>query len=216
MTDETTHYETLFIVHPVHSGRNKDLCDRFRGVLEGQGATVTHFEEWGLRDLAYPIEKQNRGLYNLVQYQALAGTSDELERVMRLSDEVIRCMTVVLDEDVLPLARAEAPAPAVETAQAAEPTPAAEPEPAAAAVESAPTEPAAAAVESAPTEPAAAAVESAPTEPAAVESAPTEPEPAVAAVESAPAPDAPEESTPPEPTPAPTEAAEGVQEESKG
>ena len=194
MTDETTHYETLFIVHPVHSGRNKDLCDRFRGVLEGQGATVTHFEEWGLRDLAYPIEKQNRGLYNLVQYQALAGTSDELERVMRLSDEVIRCMTVVLDEDVLPLARAEAPAPAVETAQAAEPTPAAEPEPAAAAVESAPTEPAA----------------------AAVESAPTEPEPAVAAVESAPAPDAPEESTPPEPTPAPTEAAEGVQEESKG
>ena len=158
MTDETTHYETLFIVHPVHSGRNQALWDRFRGVLEGQGATVTHFEEWGMRDLAYPIQKQNRGLYNLVQYQASAGTSDELERVMRLSDEVIRCMTVVLDEDVLPLARAEEAtrateaAQTVETAPAAEPAPAADPEPAAAAVESAPAPDAPA--DSAPSDPA--------------------------------------------------------------
>ena len=116
MAEETTHYETLFIVHPVHSGRNQELCERFRGVLEGQGAAVTHFEEWGMRDLAYPIQKQNRGLYNLVQYQASSGTSDELERVMRLSDEVIRCMTVVLDDDVRSLARPEGAARPAETA----------------------------------------------------------------------------------------------------
>ncbi len=121
MAEETTHYETLFIVHPVHSGRNPDLCERFRGVLEGQGATVTHFEEWGMRDLAYPIEKQGRGFYNLIQYQASAGASDELERVMRLSDEVMRCMTVVLDDDVRSLA------PAVETVASEEPAPASEP-----------------------------------------------------------------------------------------
>lgn len=125
MAEETTHYETLFIIHPVHSGRNQDLCERFRGVLEGQGATVTHFEEWGMRDLAYPIEKQGRGFYNLVQYEASAGASDELERVMRLSDEVMRCMTVVLDDDVRPLAPAETTA-AAEPAVAAEPA-AAEP-----------------------------------------------------------------------------------------
>lgn len=134
MADETTHYETLFIVHPVHSGRNKDLCDRYLGVLEGRGATVTHFEEWGMRDLAYPIEKQGRGFYNLVQYQASAGTSEELERLMRLSDEVMRCMTVVLDEDVQSLARTEQPvstpepaAAAAETIAAAETETAAEP-----------------------------------------------------------------------------------------
>ena len=123
MADETNHYETLFIVHPVHGGRNKDLCERFRGVLEGQGATVTHFEEWGARDLAYPIEKQGRGLYNLFQYQATAGTSEELERVMRLSDEVMRCMTVVLDDDVRSLARPEETAPAPELAPAPESAP---------------------------------------------------------------------------------------------
>ena len=123
MTDETTHYETLYIVHPVHSGRNQDLRDRFRGVLEGQGATVTHFEEWGMRELAYPIEKQGRGFYNLIQYKASAGTSEELERLMRLSDEVMRCMTVVLDDDVRSLAQAEKPVPAPEPASAPEPAP---------------------------------------------------------------------------------------------
>ena len=128
MTDETTHYETLFIVNPVHSSRNPELCERFRGVLEGQGATVTHFEEWGMRDLAYPIEKHGRGFYNLIQYKASAGTSDELERLMRLSDEVMRCMTVVLDDDVRSLAPAEEPA----AAAAPEPATAAAPEPAAA------------------------------------------------------------------------------------
>ena len=140
MAEETTHYETLFIVHPVHSGKNKELCDRYLGVLEGRGATVTHFEEWGMRDLAYPIEKQGRGFYNLVQYQASAGTSEELERLMRLSDEVMRCMTVVLDEDVQSLARTDAPAPAPEPESAAPvpeataaPESASEPEPAPAA-----------------------------------------------------------------------------------
>ena len=123
MIDETTHYETLFIVHPVHGGRNRELCDRFRGVLEGQGATVTHFEEWGMRELAYPIEKQGRGFYNLIQYKASAGTSEELERLMRLSDEVMRCMTVVLDDDVRSLAQAEKPAPAPESTAAPEPAP---------------------------------------------------------------------------------------------
>ena len=69
MTDENTHYETLFIVHPVHSGKNKDLCDRYLGVLEGRGATVTHFEEWGMRDSRLPHrEAGHRGFYNLVQY----------------------------------------------------------------------------------------------------------------------------------------------------
>ena len=132
MAEETTHYETLFIVHTVHSGKNKELCDRYRGVLEGRGATVTHFEEWGMRDLAYPIEKQGRGFYNLVQYQASAGTSEELERLMRLSDEVMRCMTVVLDEDVQSLARTDAPAPASEPESASQTEPETISEPAAA------------------------------------------------------------------------------------
>ena len=83
-----------------------------------------------MRDLAYPIEKQGRGFYNLVQYQASAGTSEELERLMRLSDEVMRCMTVVLDEDVQSLARTDEPVPAPEPEAAAAPEPESTPGPA--------------------------------------------------------------------------------------
>lgn len=203
MTDETTHYETLFIVHPVHSGRNQDLCDRFRGVLEGQGATVTHFEEWGMRDLAYPIEKQSRGLYNLVQYQASAGTSDELERVMRLSDEVIRCMTVVLDEDVRSLARPEEAARPAETAQEAEPEPATETAQAAETAQATAPETAAEPVPAADPEP--------PKEP----EAGAQPEPVASSVETTEAPADAAPSEPDEAPPAAAEAPENVQEELK-
>lgn len=210
MTDENTHYETLFIVHPVHGGRNKDLCDRFRGVLEGQGATVTHFEEWGMRDLAYPIQKQNRGLYNLVQYQASSGTSDELERVMRLSDEVIRCMTVVLDDDVRSLARPEEAARPAETAQDAEPEQAAETAQAVETAQASASETAAEPVPAADPEPAAEPEPVAEPEPTA------DPEPAAVSVETAP--EAPADSAPSEPAAPPqaaAEATENVQEESK-
>jgi small subunit ribosomal protein S6 len=102
-TAQMTHYETLYVVHPVHASRNQELKERFQGVLASQGAEITHFEEWGLRDLAYAIQKQAKGYYNLIQFRATPGTTDELERIMRLSDEVMRCLTVVLDEDVRPI-----------------------------------------------------------------------------------------------------------------
>jgi small subunit ribosomal protein S6 len=102
-TDRKTHYETLYVIHPVHGSKNKELKDRFQGVLESQGAEITHFEEWGLRDLAYPVQKQGKGYYNLIQFLASSGTTEELERVMRLTEEVMRSLTVALDEDVRPI-----------------------------------------------------------------------------------------------------------------
>lgn len=97
------HYETLYVLHPVHAARNQELKERFESVLTSQGAEITHFEEWGLRDLAYPIQKQGKGYYNLIQFKASPGATQELERIMRLAEEVMRCLTVALDEDVRPL-----------------------------------------------------------------------------------------------------------------
>lgn len=116
---DMTHYETLYVVHPAHASRNQELKERFLGVLGSQGAEITHFEEWGLRDLAYPIQKQGKGHYNLIQFRAAPGAPEELERIMRLAEEVMRCLTVVLDEDVRPIgveraASAEQPAPPAE------------------------------------------------------------------------------------------------------
>jgi len=98
-------YETLFIVHPDHGGEVKEFVDRFRRIIEGLGGTVSHVDEWGLRDLAYRIEKQSRGYYILFQYQSSARAVEELERNMKLADGVLRYLTVRVETDATPPAR---------------------------------------------------------------------------------------------------------------
>ncbi len=100
MEDKKTQapYETLFILRSEHVGKVKEFVDKFRKVIVDLGATVTHVEEWGIRDLAYPIQKQRKGHYSLMQYRASPGTVEELERNMKISEGVMRFLTVRLDE----------------------------------------------------------------------------------------------------------------------
>ena len=88
----------MFIVHPEKGGAVKDYIERFKKVVEEQGASVAHLEEWGLRDMAYRIDKQGKGYYTLLQYRSEARAVDELERTMRLTDGVLRYLTVRVDE----------------------------------------------------------------------------------------------------------------------
>jgi len=91
-------YETLFVVHPEKGTRMKELIERFRKVIEGQEGTVAHVDEWGLRDLAYRIDKQAKGFYTLLQYSSPARAVEELERNLRLTDGILRYLTVRADE----------------------------------------------------------------------------------------------------------------------
>lgn len=93
-----TPYETLFILHPDLGGRAKEFIDRFKAIIDGQGGTVSQVEEWGLRDLAYRIQKQAKGYYVLLQYRATGRAVDELERNMKLMDGLLRYLSVRLDE----------------------------------------------------------------------------------------------------------------------
>lgn len=93
-----TLYETMFIIHPEKGGAVKDYIERFKKVVEEQGGSVAHLEEWGLRDMAYRIDKQGKGYYTLLQYRSEARAVDELERTMRLADGVLRYLTVAVDE----------------------------------------------------------------------------------------------------------------------
>ena len=95
-----TAYETLFVVHPEKGPRVKEFIERFKKVVEGQAGTVSHVDEWGLRDLAYRIEKQGKGLYTLLQYQSSARAVEELERNLKLTDGILRYLTVRVDEEV--------------------------------------------------------------------------------------------------------------------
>lgn len=92
-------YETLFVVHPERGTRMKEFIERFKKVVEGQEGTVAHVDEWGLRDLAYRIDKQAKGFYTLMQYRSSARAVEELERNLRLSDGILRYLTVRADEE---------------------------------------------------------------------------------------------------------------------
>ena len=93
-------YETLFILRPELSGKAKEFIDRFKKIIEDLHATEIKVEEWGNRDLAYPIQKLNRGYYSLIQYRASAGIVEELERNMKLIEGIMRFHTVGVDEDL--------------------------------------------------------------------------------------------------------------------
>ncbi len=89
-----THYETLMVVHPERGPRVKEYIERFQKVIEGQNGSAVLVEEWGLRDLAYRIAKQSKGYYALFQYQGTGQTVQELERNLKLTDGILRYMTV--------------------------------------------------------------------------------------------------------------------------
>ena len=90
-------YETLFVVHPEKGPRMKEFIERFKKVIEGQDGSVTAIDEWGARDLAYRIEKQARGYYTLIRYNASGRAVDELERNLRLTHGILRYLTVRAD-----------------------------------------------------------------------------------------------------------------------
>lgn len=93
-----TLYETLFVVHPEQGPRIKEFIEKFKKVIEAQNGSVSHVDEWGLRDLAYRIEKQGKGYYALMQHRSTGRGVEELERNLRLTDGVLRYLTVRADE----------------------------------------------------------------------------------------------------------------------
>jgi small subunit ribosomal protein S6 len=123
-----TQYETLMVIHPERGPRAKEFIERFQKVIEGHSGRAVRVEEWGLRDLAYRIEKQSKGYYALFQYQGTGQTVQELERNLKLTDGILRYLTVRADETPEPasLSRAaptgEAPPPEEEKAKTEPPT----------------------------------------------------------------------------------------------
>lgn len=86
------------VLHPDHAGRAKEHLEKFKKIVEGLGGVVTRVEEWGMREMAYRIQKQARGYYALLQYNSSPQAVDELGRNLKLSDEVLRFLSVQVGE----------------------------------------------------------------------------------------------------------------------
>ncbi|HZQ51394.1 MAG TPA: 30S ribosomal protein S6 [Bryobacteraceae bacterium] len=92
-------YEQLFIVRPDATEEEVDpLIDQLRNVINHAGGTVEKSEKWGTRRLAYRVVKYDEGQYILLQFTAQPDTVKELERRLRVSDLVLKYLTVRIDE----------------------------------------------------------------------------------------------------------------------
>jgi len=88
------HYEVCFIVHPDQSEQVPAMIDRYRTLVTSQGGKVHRVEDWGRRQLAYPIEKLVKAHYVLFNIECSKPTLDELEHGFRYNDAVLRHLTV--------------------------------------------------------------------------------------------------------------------------
>ncbi len=93
------HYETVFILTPVLSDiQMKETVDKFKAILTEDGATIVNEENWGLRKLAYPIQKKSTGFYQLLEFDAEPALIKKLEVNFRRDERVIRFLTFKMDK----------------------------------------------------------------------------------------------------------------------
>ncbi len=92
-------FETLLLLSPELSVEEREnILSTLNGVIEREGGNLENADHWGMKELAYPVQKQLRGYYVRLVYQAPATLIAELERIIRITDGIFKFMTVKLDE----------------------------------------------------------------------------------------------------------------------
>jgi small subunit ribosomal protein S6 len=94
------HYEVVFIVHPDQSEQVPGMVERYTGMITGHGGIIHRKEDWGRRQLAFPIQKMHKAHYVLMNIECNQATLDELEHAFRFNDAVLRHLTVKMDEAI--------------------------------------------------------------------------------------------------------------------
>ncbi len=133
------HYEIVFIVHPDQSEQVPGMVERYRSTVLAKGGKIHRLEDWGRRQMAYPIQKMHKAHYVLMNIECNNETLEELEHAFKFNDAVLRHLTVRMTEAMIapspmmkeeksrsltqgpaaaakPAAPASAPAPATEPA----------------------------------------------------------------------------------------------------
>jgi small subunit ribosomal protein S6 len=94
------HYEIVFLVHPDQSGQVSAMIERYRAIIEGASGVIHRLEDWGRRQLAYPINKLLKAHYVLMNIECDQPTLEELESSFRFNDAVLRSLTIRRDEAI--------------------------------------------------------------------------------------------------------------------
>jgi small subunit ribosomal protein S6 len=95
------HYEIVFIVHPDQSEQVAGMVERYRTMVTGHGGRIHRLEDWGRRQMAYPIQKMHKAHYVLMNIEVDAATLTELEHAFKFNDAVLRHLIVAVREAVV-------------------------------------------------------------------------------------------------------------------
>jgi small subunit ribosomal protein S6 len=92
-------YETVFIMTPVLSEeQTKEAVNKFKQFLKDNGAKIVHEEHWGLKKLAYPIQKKSTGFYHLIEFEGEGNIVADLEVQYKRDERIMRFLSVALDK----------------------------------------------------------------------------------------------------------------------
>jgi small subunit ribosomal protein S6 len=94
------HYEIVFLVHPDQSEQVPAMIERYRASIEADGGKIHRLEDWGRRQLAYPIQKLHKAHYVLMNIECSTAVLEELTSAFRFNDAVIRNMVINRKEPV--------------------------------------------------------------------------------------------------------------------
>ncbi len=94
------HYELVLLVHPDQSDQVVGMVERYINLVKEQGGAIHRLEDWGRRQLAYPINKVHKAHYVLLNIECGQTTLDELEELFRYNDAVIRSLIIRRDEAI--------------------------------------------------------------------------------------------------------------------
>jgi len=94
------HYEIVFLVHPDQSEQVTSMVERYRTMIEGKGGKIHRLEDWGRRQLAYPIKKAFKAHYVLMNIESTPDVVAELDNAFYYNDAVLRNMIMQRDEAI--------------------------------------------------------------------------------------------------------------------
>ncbi len=117
------HYEIVFLVHPDQSEQVPAMIERYKALVESSGGAVHRLEDWGRRQLAYPINKIHKAHYVLLNVECNEAVRDEIETAFKFNDAVIRNLILKRDEaitDMSILAKAKTESDAADKKAAAD------------------------------------------------------------------------------------------------
>jgi small subunit ribosomal protein S6 len=95
------HYEIVFIVHPDQSEQVPAMVERYRTLVTGKNGHIHRLEDWGRRQMAYPIQKIHKAHYVLMNIEADQETLDELEHAFKFNDAVLRHLIIKVKSAVI-------------------------------------------------------------------------------------------------------------------